>query len=278
MNLRNSFSLQRIRAAGARRQFVNVLTALTAVVLFGTSAVATAVPLPASVICDVAFNLFPPNPSPLSFSSFGLHELIGPGGDLQFDSGLVPSPFLSVSAANVPTTFFGRSAGILRYDVEIVGPTGNVPIRIGAFGQASATTVNDPLVAAFALRALWSLEDGFSGALLFSDGIETPQLTGAFSDSFDRTVDLTVAANRRFRVNLLADVGIRGGSGSAFVDPIFSFGPGVGSEYSFVFSDGVGNTRVVQEPPPTAVTEPRTLALSGLALMALAFIGMRREN
>jgi hypothetical protein len=35
---------------------------------------------------------------------------------------------------------------------------------------------------------------------------------------------------------------------TAFVDPVFSFGPGVGSEYSLVFSEGFGNSAPVPEP------------------------------
>src|SRR5262245_26494373 len=123
-----------------RNRIARPLAALSAVLFCCLSHVATAVPLPASVAGDVAFNLFPPNPSPLSVNTFGPHELAGPGGQLRFDSGLGPSPFLSMAASGVPLNFFGRAAGILRYDVEIIPDTGDpnaeLTIQVNTRGQA----------------------------------------------------------------------------------------------------------------------------------------------
>jgi hypothetical protein len=54
----------------------------------------------------------------------------------------------------------------------------------------------------------------------------------------------------------------------AFVDPIFSFGPGVDpSLYSFNFSLGIGNSAAVAGLP-----EPGTLALFSVSLLFLIFV------
>jgi len=125
------------------------------------------------------------------------------------------------------------------------------------------------------MKSLWRLEDANLGLqLVFGEGIDTPALTGIFNESFGHTVELTLTANHIYRVTMIADAGAAAGSSgtlafaTAFIDPRFSFGPGVGQEYSFVLSEGVGNSALVPEPSSFV------LLISGM--LGLGHFRMRR--
>jgi uncharacterized protein (TIGR03382 family) len=119
---------------------------------------------------------------------------------------------------------------------------------------------------------MWSITNASSGITVFSEGIQTPELPGSFGDSFDHIDSLVLTANQRYRVRLVADAAIangftNGAVGFAFalIDPVFSFGPGVGPEYSFVFSEGIGNVRNSSVPKPGTFT----LIVAGLLALGL---------
>jgi hypothetical protein len=59
---------------------------------------------------------------------------------------------------------------------------------------------------------------------------------------------------------------------SAFIDPVFSFGPGVGSEYSFLLSEGVGNAVPIPEPNASA------LLLAGVLAVGFFRVARRRHG
>lgn len=245
----------------ARLCFVKlVLVNLLAVLSYGASASALD---PALVDGSVFFNLSPP--AGINFNTFGTVPLSGPGGFIQFVSGGEPSPFLSAEA-DISPGFSGRASGTLLYAMEVLGPAGDVPVSVAVAGGASGSSSSD-LFTGFALKAQWRLEDvGLGLAEVFAEGINTPALKGIFNETFGHTVNLTLTAGHIYRVTLVADAfagAVDSGTrtfASAFIDPVFTFGPGVGPEYSFHFSDGIGNS-----PIPL----PGALFLMGSALAGL---------
>jgi hypothetical protein len=159
---------------------------------------------------------------------------------------------------------------LLNYGVEVVGPPGAVAVLIDVTGTASAFAYAG---ASFAVEARWDLLD--SGTSLAGDDIRSGQLTGSFSQGFERTVSLTLAANHPYTVFMLVDTASAAtdaGSQSrahASVDPVFRLAPGVDPQtYSFLFSPGIGNS-------PAAVPEPRSCALLAGGLLCIAVIRRR---
>ena len=234
--------------------------------------VAEAAPLPAySVFGDLLFNLSAPNR--LFPNDFGSFALTDPRfGSVSVNSVGTPAPFVAVSAnigPNAIPSIFGRASEIVEYALEIIGPTGLVPVRIDVTGAASGFAASG---ASFAAESRWDLLDG--GSPLVGDDIRSGQLTGSFNDSFSRTVDILLTANHVYSVFMLADAagaatleGSRAAA-NAVIDPIFSFGLGVDTRvYSFTFSEGIGNSR--------SVPEPGTLALLLGGLLPFGLLGRR---
>jgi hypothetical protein len=240
---------------------------------------AEASPLPPySVIGDLAFNQSPPNRLfPNDFGSFSLVD--GRFGSVSLVAAGQPSPSLRADAIigpNLLPSIFGRGDALLNYALEIVGPPGVVPVLVSVTGTASGASDSG---ASFAVESRWDLFDG--NMSLAGDDIRSGQLSGRFSQSFDRTVSLMLTANQVYSVFMLADAAsaatLEGSSATAraFIDPIFSFGPGVDSRlYSFNFSDGIGNVG----PTATTVPEPCTLALLGTGLISVGPFVRRRAR
>lgn len=265
------------RPLGKRGRFLLRSLWTTAVVLLSVSAV-QATPLdPPQLSVDVLFNLNPPGR--ISTNQFGTTSLADPGlGAVSFTASGTPSPSLRADAAIGPSmtpSIFGRASGFLNYGIEIVGPAGLLPVLIDVAGAAFATA---PSGASFAVESRWDLLD--LGSSLAGDDIRSGQLSGSFNQNFDHTVSLTLAANHVYTVFMLADAAaaatLEGSqvTARAFIDPIFSLGPGVDPQsYTFVFSEGIGNARA-----PAAVPEPGTLALLSAGLLAFSFVGVGRNR
>ena len=216
---------------------------------------AQATPLaPIGVAGQVSFN-FPPI---TQVDGLGTFSQSGPLGSVQFTAS--GTPFLSAHATVVPF-FFGRASGTLVYQMEVLGPDGDVPVSMTVAGSVAGTSElsTDDIFAGFALSSRWSFSTNHP-IVIVEGGITTPSLTGSFSQSFSESHDLMLTANQVYRVTMVADASARAASATAFIDPVFSFGPGVGPEYSFHFSDGILN-----------VPEPDPLALIGVGMIAFGW-------
>lgn len=224
---------------------------------------------PPGVIGLVSFNIL--TPPPIDVGTFGSYPLSGFMGDLQLDVGATPSPFISASAQIIPN-FFGRANAIVQYSVQVLGPASTVHVQVavagGVSGASSPGGAPGDNFHGFALTSQWSLQDAAS-ATVFSEGIVTPALQGSFSDSFNHVVDLELNVNAIYRVTLRADASARSGSAFAFIDPVFSFAPGAGEGFSFVFSEGIGNA---------PIPEPAPFALFAIGLLGLAAAARRRAS
>ena len=268
-----------LQAAPIRSLLARVLLLAASAGLTLGPGIAVASPPPAALVSgDLFFNFSPP--ARLQPTDFGTFSLSDPRfGSLSIAS--IASPFPSASANAVIginplfASIFGRSVDVLVYSFELVGPAGMVPVLIDVAGAASGSATRG---ASFAVESRWNLFDR-GHVSLASDDIRSGQLTGDFSQSFNRTVSLALAANQVYSVELFADAASAAtdvGSNSiasAFVDPIFSFGPGVDpASYVFNFSAGIGNTR-----PATGVPEPGTLALLVAGLLGLLQIRSREH-
>jgi hypothetical protein len=167
----------------------------------------------------------------------------------------------------------------MMYSFEILGPADSVPVLIDDAGAASAEATPG---GSFAVASLWQLFDSAAlSAVLASDEIRSGQLSGSFSQTFARTVDLTLLTNHIYPIFLLADAAAAAtdaGShttASAFVDPRLSFGSGVDPfAFSFVFSAGIGNG--LPPDPGGTVPEPGTAALLSAAIFSLGWLRKRR--
>jgi hypothetical protein len=250
-----------------QRQLRAVLAGTCVVLSLGMGS-AQATPLaPAGVAGQL---LFSNPPAGTQVSTFGTFPLSGPNGSLQFTASGTPVPLLSASATMVPF-FFGSSSGTLVYQMEVLGPAGDVPVSVTASGGVSGASQlsSGDMFAGFAMTSVWRFETISGVPIVPEEGIRTPALTGSFSQSFAEVHDLMLAANQVYRVTMLVNVGARAGSATAFIDPVFSFGPSAGQAYSFNFSDGIGNA---------PIPEPKTYLLLSAGLLVLLALSRRRQQ
>jgi hypothetical protein len=187
-----------------------------------------------------------------------------------------PSPGLrmTVGMAAAPS-LFGHAGGLLNYEMEVVGPPGPVPVF--ALASASVLTIpeGDLVTPLMFVKAAWSIEDKTEGLVqIFSDGLEFGSVTNEITDSFNHVNLLTLTANHVYRITLIADAAISSSDRPSFalamIDPVFSFAPGTDPAYSFLFSDGIGNSAAADVPEPTS------LCLVGAALLAVGLTAGRR--
>jgi hypothetical protein len=256
-----------MHAGQVRRSPRVFASGICALLLLFTAQAAHAALDPALIGGQISFNL--PPPAGVNFTTFGTHSLPGPGGSIEFVAAPTPSPFLS-GDVSVASNFTGRSSGTLIYNMQVVGPstTDPVPVTAAFAGAVSGSSGTDGF-AGFLMKAQWRLQDVNLGLVqVFEGGINMPAaLKGSFNDSFNDVAALGLTAGHVYRVTMVVDVfagassSVSPASGSAFIDPVFSFGPGVGPGYSFVFSEGIGNSAPVPEPATWALLAAGVLAL-----------------
>jgi hypothetical protein len=198
-----------------------------------------------------------------------------------------PAPSLSTTltatAPNSNSDASGSTEGELTYALEILGPSGDVPINIHAAGGSSVAgqgaffQENQTIVQ-------FQVYDPVSGGgattnELSSYGYDELPVFDSNGDTFLNDGTYTMETNKIYDVQLTvyAELWIRGelgggaGAFTAFVDPTFAIGPGVAdpSQYSFVFSNGIGNSS------GSPVPEPSTWAMMLLGFAGLGLSGYR---
>lgn len=204
-------------------------------------------------------------------TAFGHYAVTaGAFGGAQLDMQGQPMSAVQASGAlatdPVTALLFARSVGHLTFHFGISGPASSaVPVLIDVLGFASGQASAG---GSFAVVSEWVLTKvSPSGALLATDLVQSGQMNGSFSQGFSRTVSLMLDTQSTYQVFMRADIGVAASdvsssaAATAFIDPLFRFDTGVDtSQYSFVFSPGIGN----QVPEPQAAV----LMALGLALLA----------
>lgn len=212
-------------------------------------------------------------------SDFGPVSLDVAGrGSLSIDSSGTPSP--SIRVETVLTGGINAKADeVVSYFFQIVGPPGSVevPVEVSASGHIEGFAPTGSQASAL---ASWFLAPLSFSTILASDDLRKSLLgPGSFVDAFSSTHDVTLMTNKIYQVGMEArsfgQLGFDGSTvgASAFIDPVFSFGPGVDtSVYSFEFSSGIGNT-----PITSAVPEPASLAAWALVVVGCCLGNYRRR-
>ena len=262
---------QRARVHG-RRLFPG-LTGVCLLLLFAVSHARAAPLVPYVLNGTLFFNLIPP----VEFDIFGTYIVFQPGptpasfSTMEFTALGTPSPFLGTRIDAIPS-HFGRASAVLTYEMEILGPPGSVPIQIDVSSIVFGNLDPGDRLGALVLKSNWSLEDVVLGPVA-SDAIDSGVQHEFFSQSFSHAVPVTMLANHVHRVTMFVDVGVAGGefgaNAAAFIDPVFSFAPGVDPAYSFQFSDGIGNSTI------STVPEPGSLLLLGAGTIAISLLRRR---
>ena len=225
------------------------------------------------------FNLIPR----VDFDLFGNYFLFQPGQTANFDSRMAfravgtPAPFLGAQIDAAPFGF-GRATATLTYELEILGPNGSVPVLIDVSGRVFAHLGADLSGTALA-QSNWAFEDVSLGPV-FSDALDSGVQHDDFSQSFSHTVFVTVIPNHIYGVTMSVDLEIGGGNslvngganGTAIIDPVFSFAPGVDPAYSFQFSDGIGNSS------PPAIPEPSSVVLLSAGAITIGLLRRARRR
>ena len=204
---------------------------------------------------------------PVTVDSFGAHELSVPvlersgfftDTTLRFGVFSTPAPsrFGQASVSAVQNVF-GHAGGLLNYELQVGGgPAGPVPVLAFVSGAVITVPGIGGALPTMSVKATWRIEDKTLGLVpIFGEGIDVGSLQSQFEDNFTHTVGLTLAANHVYRVTLVADASASGGDFGAFaqavIDPVFSFAPGTDPAYSFLFSDGIGNSLAPVPEPGT---------------------------
>jgi PEP-CTERM motif len=195
-----------------------------------------------------------------------------------------PSPGLSLLAGARASTGGTAIVNIglvaMSYSMLIVGPPGTVPITIvGKGGQAAIPGSSGPgALTAVTLYSRIYVDGAEAQSSIHYDPLSSNPDKGASFYTGKIWSDLLLETNTIYPVTLYAyiDPFTEYDSGSIiftdYVDPQFIIGGDDPSDYSLVFSPGIGNG-----PIGGAVPEPSTWAMLLIGFAGLGFAGLRRR-
>ena len=172
-----------------------------------------------------------------------------------------PLPTLSVSGTDCPDVL----QAILSYTVRINGPSNSlIPVSVASFHSLAATAAAQ---AGYSLTVASQTID--IGNCYFA--------SLAACGSHGLSTAMSLVANQLYGVTMMTAVSnfLGAGSGTAFLDPQFSFAAGFDNAggYTFEFSPGIGNGTVT-----TPVPEPEVLSMLLVGMAGLAFLQKRRSR
>ena len=175
-----------------------------------------------------------------------------------------PLPALSASGSDCGDSL----QAILTYYFQVNGPSGTtVPLAVAS---------TNSLAASGAAQAGYSLT--VAGQTIDIGNCYYGSL--AACGSHDSLTTMTLTANQPYGVTMMTIVSniLGPGSGSAFLDPQFSFAPGFANaaDYSFEFSPGIGNG--LAPVPEPEVLSLMILGLAGAACWQRGRRAGRRDN
>lgn len=185
--------------------------------------------------------------------------------------GLSPAGY-AFASANANSQYYESAGASVTYMFMASGPSGTVPVRVDYLLSIVGNYATYGYIdAEVMIRDSDSVTGRPAGVITYVDlgsysngNLPTGRSQGAFV--------VPVTANRPYWVALIAISGLISpgvpGSTSALADPVFSIDPsytGDPNAYSFVLSNGFGNSFASATPEPTSAL----LSLSGLALVAL---------
>ena len=217
----------------------------------------------------ININDFSNNHPSAAVTAPGTEILSNSTSNVQSIVSLSPSPSIQLTGS----TSSGGPLGVLgfRYQMVVNGPTGTASVHIDASGSASGSSTGN----------------GFFSGLQSSFIVNNPNtliveknVPGGGSGSWDLDQTFTLQTNTIYFITLQAEgealSGIAGGTASFFaeVDPVFSIDPDQANadQYSFRFSDGIGNSIA------GAVPEPCTWAMMILGFFGVGFMANCRKN
>lgn len=182
--------------------------------------------------------------------------------------GLAPSPSLFVSGT-ASGNGYATDTIIYSYYIELIGPSGTVPLTVNTTGSAigGAGSLAEVSLIAADFSSPYSVYTA-AGTVSVSENGGVPVTSSG--TSFNRSDVVNITANEVYRVALVADVVANSSNPqeTSSVDPFFQFPVG----YNLDISSGVGNS-------PASVTPlPAALPLFAGGLGFVGFLAKRRKN